>query len=211
MTLPAFMNPTAEVPPAPVGPDLAERFPGGGRAPTGPIRGFPFTQQALPNWCWAAVSAGVDAVRGGRRSQCQIAQLYGGYSGSMQVRAVLQPPCCPPRAQLDTIGYLNEVLDMLDLSNGNYVDIDHGDGTATAARTDLAASRPLPVRIAWSQRNGDGHFISLVGLSDQVDSFLVYDPSETHEDVGHLLTVSEGTLAGGYDGQGSWSHRYPVK
>lgn len=207
MSLPVFMAPES----------LTAKFtlslapPGGGAGGgTGNIiAGFPFVRQALPNWCWAAVASGVDAVRGSKRSQCQIAEQYGISTQWPELAVALAAPCCPPSMRSDTVGYLNEVLDMLNLSASTYSEIQSGDATATEARTEVGAKRPFPIRISWSEA-GDGHFIAIIGTTQQQE-FLVYDPSERHEDVNHLLTVTERGLAKGYDGIGRWSHVYPVQ
>lgn len=209
MSLPGFMNPQTRR----VRADTwsAPLPPGGGRAPGGrPIPGFPLAKQAMSNWCWAAVASGVDAVLGGRRSQCQVATEYGPRSVDWTVKAALTPPCCPPKDGMNVIGYLNEVLDVLDLTRERYRDIVDSDATATDCKAELQASRPVPIRIAWSDQPGDGHFITLVGNGDG-GTFVVYDPSEAHEDDGHVRYLTKDGLAAGYDGRGSWSHMYPVK
>lgn len=209
MTLPAFMRPRA------VARTFARsRSPGGGGPPPGkPLPGFPLVQQDLDNWCWAAVASGVDKVRGRQRSQCQIAAGYAGVTQDPVVAAILGAgPCCPPTSSVDTIGYLNEVLDYLGLTRVPYSAVAGGGTTVAAARADLGNDRPVPIRIRWSARD-DGHFIALVGSDSRggVFTFLVYDPAENHADVGHLLYRTEQELAGSYDGIGQWSHIYPVK
>lgn len=205
MSLPAFMAP--KVPARP----LATVFgftPGGAKAAT-PLAGFPLQSQALDNWCWAAVAAGVDAIRGNQRSQCEIAGLYAGGTAFPEVAMKLQPPTCPPNGNNDTIGYLNEVLDCLGLSRSRFAAINNGAAVEATARTDLASKRPTPLRIAWSGNNNDGHFVAIVGASAQ--GLLIYDPSESKASVNHLVTVTSTQLSnGGYDGAGRWSHVYPV-
>lgn len=210
MSLPRFMNPQVLA-------QQGDTWPGGVAPPAGgrklrgiPIDGFPLVRQALPNWCWAAVASGVDAVLGEGRTQCEIASLYGPNSNSWTVRNTLRPPCCPPRKSVDTIGYLNEVFDILGLTRTRYSAIVDSDITALECRAELENDRPVPIRIAWSSTSGEGHFITLVGNGD-AGTFVVYDPSETHEDEGHLRFLTTAGLASGYDGRGNWSHIYPVK
>jgi hypothetical protein len=205
MSLPAFMAPKAPARSL----TTVLNFPGGGGAAKAtPLAGFPLQSQALDNWCWAAVAAGVDAVRGAQQSQCTIAGRYGGVTGDPQVAGKLQPPTCPPRIANDTIGYLNEVLDCLGLSRSTFASITDGAAVETQARADLKQKRPVPFRIAWSG-SGDGHFLAIVGASDQ--GLLVYDPAESKASVNHLVTVTAVQLSkGGYDGAGKWSHVYPV-
>jgi len=206
MSLPAFMAPKA--PPRPLKGALVVA-PGGGGAAATPLAGFPLQTQALDNWCWAAVAAGVDAVLGAQQSQCTIAGRYATNTCDPTVAEKLRPPTCPPDEKNDTTGYLNEVLDFLELSRTPYEAITDGAATGAQARADLALNRPVPIRIAW-YNGDDGHFIAIVGSSAQ--GLLIYDPAESKVAVNHLVTVTETLLSsGGYDGVGKWSHIYPVK
>jgi len=208
--LPDFMSPKKEKPRSLKGFAAAAAPP----VPAKPIAKFPMRKQELPNWCWAAVSSGVATARSTARSQCQVATLYAGKSQDPIVNTALKKaPCCPPSLKVDTWAYLNEVLDLLGLTRVPIRAITAGDGTAAQAKADLAKGRPVPIRIDWNDGAGSGHFIALVGSETRAgaQAFLVYDPAETHEDVGNLLVRSEADLAGGYNGVGEWSHVYFVK
>lgn len=222
MALPTFMQPTIRDPfaagPHPRGATNpfvnAVAPPGGGRsfAVPNPTVTFPMDKQRLPHWCWAAVAAGVACVRGrSPNTQEGIAGKYALHTRFPWVKAALTPPPTrPPSARSDTIGYLNEVLDFLNLTRVVYQPFTPG-VTAQSARTDLAAGVPVPIRICW-RTTGGGHFVALIGIDNTRGSpdFVVYDPSETKEDLGHRVVVPEDRLANAYDGIGSWSHMYPV-
>lgn len=146
-------------------------------------------------------------------TQVGIARLYAYNTAYQWVKDALTPaPVDPPSASSDTIGYLNEVLDCLKLTRKRYQAYADG-GTTKDVQSDLASGVPVPIRISWSTNGGGGHFMALIGLDNTsgTSKFVVYDPSETKEDVGHRVIVTEQQLANAYDGIGTWSHIYPVK
>lgn len=182
--------------------------------PPGLLLGFPMVRQVLPRWCWAAVASGVDALRGHGRSQCAIAQIYSMSATNPTIRAALEGLTCPQDQRHDTPGSLSEVLSCTDLAATPLLQpVANTVTAAAAARNELNSGRPVPIRIAWTDRDCDAHFIALVGINSGAngEEFWVYDPSEAKDGIGHLWSGPVETIATSYDNRGRWTHMYMVK
>jgi hypothetical protein len=155
----------------------------------GNIAGFTVPHQLESNWCWAAVSLGVDTHYGGAAwTQCSLAGAELGLS------------CCgsPLPAPCDVPYYLDRALTRV----GRFDHYLHGQVSFANLQAEIAADRPLCCRIQWSIT---GHFVAVFGWStDQSGTqwVEVQDPDNGY----NLQTLADFQTA--YRFAGTWSDTY---
>lgn len=163
-----------------------------GGAPFSAVLPFAMTPQTELQWCWAATSASVAMffVPSSGWVQCAVAskafsiQCCGGASSG--------PTCNQP-------WYLNQALAIV----GH---LHHMTGQAemfSTVQAEIAAGRPLCVRVGWS---GDGgHFLAIHGwqvAADGVEYYHVDDP------IFGKQTVERRKFETAYQHNGTWTHSY---
>lgn len=184
-------------------------------APAAPKRlRVPLHKQQASEWCWAAVSQGVELLfeASSDLKQCQVVsrgfkQACCGADGS----PVRGPQCNRP-------GYLHEALDALGLlarprgkDRPPYV---QGPVAFSTVQREIDRGRPVCVLIHW--RDGRGHFVLIDGYSISARGtpyVFVRDPlspaSSSHHPYDVLSAQDE---SGGYqDGQGVWAYSFLVR
>ena len=155
---------------------------------------LPFAMQTQQQtmWCWAAVATSVALYFGPASgwTQCQVAGATLG-----------RPDCCgpPPASPCNTPNYLDRALSAV----SHFSHMAPGQVTPQVLDVELAASRPLAVRIQWA--GGGGHFIALAGVLLASQPYVgVVDPWYGPSD------VAVSALGGSYQGSGTWDHTYFV-
>jgi peptidoglycan hydrolase-like protein with peptidoglycan-binding domain len=149
-------------------------------------------QQEQSNWCWAAVSASVSHFYDPSSSstQCKVANAQLG-----------RTDCCGAggAGACNVYGYLDQGL----LEVGHFDRLQNGTTTYGVLQSEMIASRPLGIRIAWL--GGGAHFIAAIG-AEEGDLVLVGDPGS-----GTNSLVDYTTLQTSYNGSGAWTHSYFTK
>jgi peptidoglycan hydrolase-like protein with peptidoglycan-binding domain len=153
-----------------------------------------FTMQAQQqsNWCWAAVSTSVSLFYDPTSSwtQCKVANAQ-----------LSRTDCCGAGASgpCNVYGYLDQGLQEV----GHFDHLQNGTVTFQVLRGEIAGSRPLGIRVAWS--GGGAHFIAAIG-AEVGDLVLVGDPGS-----GTNSLVDYATLQTSYNGSGTWTHSFFTK
>ena len=176
------------------------------------VDGLQADTQERDNWCWAAVGAALLAIQEGEfgQSQCKIANMYAGRSSYQSINEVLlRGNCCDPSVDADTAGLLNEVLDILRISNGGWWARGNLDDEIGHMKAKLRDGRPVPVFIDWPSSN-IGHFVVIFGFSklDGQPAVHIYDPAKSYRNIGNVRLVTIRKFANNYDGGGRWTHGY---
>jgi peptidoglycan hydrolase-like protein with peptidoglycan-binding domain len=153
---------------------------------------FTMQQQEQSNWCWAAVSASVSLFYdpGSSWTQCGVANAQ-----------LSRTDCCGAGASgaCNVYGFLDQGLAEI----GHFDHLQNGTTTFQALQSEIIASRPLGIRIAW--QGGGAHFVAAIGAEGD-DLVLVGDPGS-----GTNSLVDYTTLQTNYNGSGSWTHSYFTK
>ena len=176
--------PAAEAPPGGAPPAA-----GSVAASSDAIPGFTVPHQEQDNWCWAAVSVGVDSCYGGGNwTQCRLAG------------AELGLGCCstPFPNGCDAPFYLDRSLTGV----GRFDRYVHGSAVYSTVQTEIGARRPLCCRIQWSV---GGHFVAISDWSIDAkgtEYVGVQDPDNGY----NFQTLSEFTNS--YRSAGNWSDTY---
>jgi hypothetical protein len=166
----------------------------GGKAPSSASINFRMQRQLQSNWCWAATSTSVSHYfeQASSWTQCKVAD------------ATLQAnDCCGGGANghCNIPYYLDDAL----ATTGNFLAFVPGKQALTEVQKEIAAGRPLCIRVGWV---GDGgHFLSIIGwmvAASGITYFTLADP------IYGVSTVTMDTLDGTYQGSGEWSHSYFV-
>jgi hypothetical protein len=153
------------------------------------IRGFHVPRQEQTNWCWSAVAKGVAAHIGAVWQQCDIASLELGQS------------CCPAGLNSGACNipwYLDRAL----MRVGHFGGVFGGVAAFAQLAVEIAAKRPVGVRIGWA--GGGGHFIAIRGYS-------IVGPLHLIDVEDPWYAASVATYAGlqtAYKGSGTWTHSY---
>ena len=178
---------------APVGaPTPTPSPPIGGASVSASALSFTMHMQEQTNWCWSAVSVSVAQFYDpgtAWTSQCDLAGKELGAS------------CCPAGTSPETCNvpwYLDRALSRV----GHYNTFGNGPATTSQIGTEIDASRPLGVRIAWN--TGGGHFIVLSAYSwtPTSEQVTVEDP------INGPSTLSLADLTTNYLSAGTWTHSY---
>jgi hypothetical protein len=151
---------------------------------------FAMQHQSQSSWCWAATAASVaDYFKPAPGwAQCQVAEKVIGGS------------CCNQPSPCNQSSYLDLALSAV----GHFVPPVKSPISIAAIDSDISRSRPVPIRIGWS--GGGGHFIVFSGVSLGPQVYIgIDDPLFGSSD------VPLQTLAGSYQGSGSWTNTYPVR
>jgi hypothetical protein len=85
---------------------------------------------------------------------------------------------------------------------------DHMTGTKevfSTVQTEIAAGRPLGVRIGWNPTGG--HFLAIAGWQTTASGAEFY---EVHDPIWGVQTVSRSQFETAYRGSGTWTHSYFV-
>jgi hypothetical protein len=152
---------------------------------------FHMQHQQQSNWCWAAVSTSVSHYYDPTSTwtQCLVA------NGELN-----RTDCCGGGASgaCNVYGFLNSALQRV----GH---LDHMDGSAIsfgATRGEIAADRPVGIRVAWA--GGGAHFLAIVGVLDATQDWVaVDDPIYGASDLTYTA------LKTAYQTPGStWTHTY---
>lgn len=211
MSFPTFMSPRAT---ALTANTEAIHSPPGGRSGDYFVNGLSWSWQVRDNWCWAAVGECLDSGRGqvGSRRQCEIATEYGQFTAYPRVsRALGRGDCCDENSNTDTYGYLDEIMNMLGLEADRFWSVGDPKVAHNWLEQELAAGRPVPVRIQWPSSPFSGHFIVVIGASwlagDRV--YHVFDPARQYAAVRNMRRETVRGFTERYSGSGRWSHTYP--
>ena len=162
---------------------------GSASASSDAIPAFTVPRQEQDNWCWAAVSVGVDTCYGGRNwTQCTLAGIALGLG------------CCgtPMPNGCDVPYYLDRSL----TSVGRYDRYVKGSALYSTVQTEVGARRALCCRIQWSV---GGHFVAISDWSIDTNGTEwvgVQDPDNGY----NFQTLSEFTNS--YRSAGIWSDTY---
>jgi hypothetical protein len=152
---------------------------------------FTMQHQQQDEWCWAAVSISIAAYFGDASwSQCGLANSFFG-----QVLCCMYPNSC------NRPFFLDQALQKV----GHFRLFSTGPAALNQVQAEIAAGRPLGVRIQWAG-SGDGHFVAIDGCTD--DSVEVQDPW-----TGGYTSVEYNTFLTAYAGIGDtgvWTHCYWV-
>jgi hypothetical protein len=159
----------------------------GGAPPARTSLLFTMQHQQQTQWCWAAVTSSVATYyQNAGWSQCRVVSAGLG-----------QGICCSDASSsaCNRPWYLDQALQRV----GNLGQYTTGALSLTQIQAEIDAGRPVGVRMAWV--NGGGHFIILIGYSDQniVD---VQDPWFGRSSVDYQ------TFRSHYLNGGTWSHSY---
>ena len=158
-----FPNFLAQVGPAAGGPNGA----GAGAARRNRVNAF-MTCQEADLWCWAAVTQTVEGLRGTTVAQSDIATDHVANGQPGKVCATADPvdanmgcgnPCS---GACNSPHFLSRVLD----ERGRLVSKRPGLPAFQDVVDAIDSSKPLPVRIQINTRTGGGHFICVIGYSD---------------------------------------------
>jgi hypothetical protein len=150
--------------------------------------------QTQTNWCWAAVSASVSDFFGGGGTWTQCAVANATWS---------RTDCCGDGADgpCNQSSYLDQALEL----TGNFASMVGTSETFAVVQGEIAASRPLCIRVSWNLT--DGHFLAIYGwliAGRGTKYYLVADP------IYGTSQITETALRSAYQGIGSWSHSYHV-
>ena len=156
---------------------------------SGPSFPFQIETQEESDWCWAAVSAGVDRYfdPGSYLTQCQIAS------------DVLNEQACADPDNYNRAGSLQDALNVVGMERTSSA----GKITFQALQTEIDAGRPVCVRIAWD--GGGAHFVALCGYriwSNGLKTVDVADPYYADS------TQAFDQFPASYNGGGTWTDTY---
>jgi len=176
----------------PVPPLLGPPAAAAAAAPQGNILlGFRMQIQLQSEWCWAATGASTDRFYRptSTLTQCGVANLELGTTSCCQT-----PTSCNQQRSLKSV--LTKVQRLA--PNG----FTAGPVTFQSLQTQLAARRPVAVRVQWS--GGGGHFVVIDGVevTGNVPTVIVRDPYSG------TSRVSYATFLTAYRGSGRWTHTY---
>jgi len=159
----------------------------------GTLLAFTMQHQQQSNWCWAATSTSVAHYYDASSTwtQCQVANSQTGRADCCGTGA---GTACNIAEPLDSPLQIVGQLDHMTFAAATYGEI--------TGQLDLG--RPLCLRVAWS--GGGAHFLAAIGYNSQNSQIVhvddpIYGPSD----------VSYATLAGSYQGTGTWTHSYYTK
>jgi hypothetical protein len=149
--------------------------------------------QKRDNWCWAAVTTGIDHFYNGAApsTQCSVAAAQQGAGD-----------CCkdPSTSNCDRPWFLEKALFTVNHLDGGPIkgQLKFSD---IAARLTIEDPKPVCARIGWE---GDGgHFVAIKGFQDGTQQMLlIADPSD-----GDCLVLYQDFVES-YHGFGSWTHYY---
>lgn len=150
------------------------------------LAGFKMQRQSETNWCWAAISASINAYFGGDPawSQCRVAG------------ACLGPDCCASPGPCDSPHTLEHPLSVV----GHL----HRHGYGGLSFDDIASAIDMRTvvccHISWD--GGGGHFVVIVGYDPLNQDLLVLDPARGDD------TVPFDSFSRAYNGTGVWDWTY---
>lgn len=152
---------------------------------------FTMQTQQQTNWCWAAVAASV-------------AQYYDSGTGWTQCLVANEhwdrTDCCGSGASgpCNQYGWLDRALTDV----GHFDRIESGTSTFAVIDAEIAAGRPVGIRVAWN--GGGAHFLAIIGTREWSPRYAAVDDS--------IYGKSDHTwedLRTSYQGDGdSWTHTY---
>jgi hypothetical protein len=148
--------------------------------------------QQLGNWCWAAVSVSVDKYfnPASTRTQCQVASAVTGTA-----------TCCSTPGPCNTVERLDTALTVVARLKTTLL----RPLAAPEIQSEIAAFRPVCVRIGWA--DGGGHFVAVdgIGRSPSGETIVhVVDPLFDDS----VVTLDE--LLSAYQGSGQWTSTFFV-
>lgn len=171
---------------------------------------FDMQPQCHSSWCWAAVAASVSNFYRKPRShlsQCHLANVE-----------LQRDDCCSVDCHVDDVEF--NLPHTLPLNRVGCLEEWVRDERATRARLqqELAAGRPVCVRILWSGGNAGGdlqpvlgaagaHFVTIVGYQPGADKLAIEDPW-----LGPTPEISYDQFCAQYtDARGEWADTYYTK
>jgi hypothetical protein len=114
---------------------------------------FTMQRQQQTNWCWAAVAASVAQYYdpGTRWTQCLVANAQW-----------FRTDCCGGGAAgpCNEYGWLDRALGAV----GHLTRVEGGTSTFAVIDAEIAAGRPVGIRVAW--RGGGAHFVAIYGTGE---------------------------------------------
>jgi hypothetical protein len=152
---------------------------------------FTMQPQQQANWCWAAVSTSVSHYydTGSAWTQCLVANDQLGRND-----------CCGGGASgpCNVYGFLDQALQTV----GCFVSIQGGTSTFATIDGEIAAGRPVGIRVAWN--GGGAHFLAIIGTREWSPTYVAVDDP--------IFGKSDHTwddLRTSYQADGdSWTHTY---
>jgi hypothetical protein len=156
---------------------------------------FSMQQQQAQNWCWCAVSVSVDVFFNAASTWQQCI---------MSARGLSQPTCCvnPVPQPCNQPWYLDRALQIVGRLTGAPT---AGPLSFAQVQQVINSGNPVCVRIGWYQ--GGGHFVVISGWQAQPgqQNVIVDDPyfGRSTLDYNQFCTAYR-------NGQGTWTHTYPV-
>jgi len=198
MDVPNFLLPLNSAPPSV--PALQSVLPrsgpssglGGAPAFSDSIPTFTVPRQQQTNWCWAAVTLGVETFFNSAttETQCSIAN-----------KALGRADCCPSRQgnPCDQTWYLEDVLG----KTGHLASPPSGPADFRDIQNQIALKRPLCCRIGWP---GDGgHFVAIRGWTVGNSGTQYVDVQDPFYD---SCPQSFSVFCSSYQHSGSWTDSY---
>jgi hypothetical protein len=162
-------------------------MPGGGSGSR--VLPFIMQNQQQTQWCWAATSVSVNAYfkPGTTWTQCLVVN-----------NALNTAICCSngSSSTCDNPWFLDRALRIV----GNLHHLEVRRGTLAEVTTEIAADRPLCLRIGWF--SGGGHFVGVYGYSGTIIS--VGDPWWGDS------VIDYSDFPENYQSGGNWTHTYWV-
>jgi|SRR5947209_12296250 len=138
---------------------------------------FEMQRQCHSSWCWAAVAASVSNFyrRGSEITQCRLANIE-----------LQREDCCSADCSVDNVEFNQPHT--LPLNRVGCLErwVREERATREQLQRELAAGRPVCVRVLWSAEAGDGrspglggagaHFVTIVGYLPGADRLAIEDP-----------------------------------
>lgn len=147
--------------------------------------------QIRSNWCWSAVTLGVDNFYGPANTftQCSLASLTLGRSD-----------CCDDPTPNDcNIPYFLNIA----LNKVGHLKSFGGVFAMSQVQAEIDADKPLCARVEWS--DGNGHFVVISGYDVATDSLTIRDPYYG------TSTVTMTRFKSSYQTTGRWTHSFKTQ
>ena len=184
----------------------------GGLAPSWKRIDLRVQPQILDNWCWAACATTVAEFAGqtGVWNQCRVAET------TLRDRS----GCCAQAANR-TKRETDETCDIPSRLPPALRTVNHDVGEGKKGRlptetieAELAADRPVAIRIDWG--DGTGHFVLITGIRTGPEPLLEIEDPARRPAPGHahpepLRPLTLDALSYTYNGRGRWSHSYVTR
>jgi Papain-like cysteine protease AvrRpt2 len=199
MNVPDVLSPLNDLAPPSRPADMLSEGSGGGGAsgeppPFDSLANFAVPHQQQVNWCWAAVTLGVESFfnPATTSTQCDIANV-----------ALGRRDCCPARTgnPCDRTWYLDRTLiNVGHLASQSPTPSDFG-----TVRNQIAAKVPLCCRIGWAGPEDGGHFVALSGWSIDDNGTQYVDVNDPFYDFNQPTFAD---FCSSYQTSGSWTDSY---